>query len=550
MKKYIPKVLIIVFSMIVITACKDLTELNDNPNAVEPDHADPNILVTTVISNTSTMYLESFGYDKFAGVMQHCQKDAWYSDFNDFDWSSSSWGGIFEILRTNELLINISSENDEFYSFHHGVGLVMKAFLFGLITDMWGDVPYTEALQGNGEYMTPKYDSQKDVYISIINDLKESLHYFVKSAALEANSDILYYGNMEKWKKFANSLMLRYYMRVSNKMPNYAREGFAEVVNSGNIFTSMDDDAAIEYLGNNMQDSWPFNLVYDDTQGSNYRRIKACDTFVKTLKGFNDPRIKFWFNKIEVQTKLSDTVTVNGAIYKIDGKQVRVYHPDSTQYTAYVDTASDYVGIPPNLLTPEAYNLNNAPPQSSYNKFVSFLNDQFKEPKGEFLKARMLTYSEVSFLLAEAALKGWISGESVETYYYNGIRASINMWGEAEESDIDDWMANQEGVTWGTGTWDEPLEQLIEQKWIASWTYQTESWLDCLRTGYPKLSFGPGARQPHLPYRYMYGSDDISYNNENYNEAVDKLEMTQYSQGHKDNTWSKTWLYQEGVDEP
>ncbi len=370
----------------------------------------------------------------------------------------------------------------------------------------------------------------------------------MESEALEANTDILYNGDVDKWKKFANSLMLRYYMRVSNKMPEYARSGFADIANSGNIFSSIDDDAAVDFPGNNKEDSWPFNLVYDDTQGSNYRRIKACKTFVDKLKGYKDPRLDDWFNMIEVPTQLSDTVTIDGIIHEIDNKLIRLYNTNSP-LKAYIDTSYDYVGISPNEIIPERYNLNNAPTQSSYNKFVSFLNDQFKDPNGDYLRARMMTYSEVSFLLAEAALKGWIGGD-VKTYYDSGIRASLEMWGAEEEDLINDWLNNEEGVTWGTGTWDQPLEQLIEQKWIASWTYQTEAWLDCLRTGYPKLNFGPSAKQKHLPYRFMYGSDEISYNNKNYNEAVNKLEMTQYSQGQKDSPWSKTWLYQAGVDEP
>jgi len=548
MKKYIPKILIVVLSMILMVSCRDLTEVNDNPNAVEPDKADPNILITTVIAKTSRMYLDNFGYGRFAGVVQHCQKDAWFSDFNDFDWDASSWDGQFEILRTNELLLNLTADN-EYYSFHHGVGLVMKAFLYGLITDMWGDVPYTDALQGNGDVLTPKYDTQKEVYLTVLELLEEAIPYFKSSSALEKNADILYNGDLEKWKKFAGSLMLRYYMRVSNKMPSFASAGFAAVVNSGNYIQSIDEDAAMEFPGNNIGDSWPYNTVYDDTGGSNFRRIKACKTFVDTLKYFNDPRIDNWFSKVKYPTKLSDTVTVDGAFHKIGGQLVRLYNTNSV-YASQVDTSSDYVGLPPNLIIPESYNVNDSMQyQTSVNPFVSFLNDKFAEPKGDILKARLITYSEVSFLLAEASLKNWISGD-VKTFYDNGIRVSIEMWDAADGVDIDDWINNQEGVTWGTGVWENELEQLIFQKWVASWTYETEAWLDALRTGYPKFTFGPGAKRAHLPYRYMYGSDEVSYNRANYDEAVERLRETDYSIKGKDDNWSKPWLYQDGIDEP
>lgn len=544
MKKYIINIILVITALMLVPSCQDLTEVNENPNAIEPDQSDPNILITTVLSEISNQYIDGLGYGLFAGVMQHCQKDAWFSSFNDYDWSSESWEDYYGILRTNELLLHVSEQNEEYYSFHHGVGLIMKAFIFGLITDTWGDCPYSQALQGNGEITTPAYDSQKDVYLGVINTLKEAIPYLKASKGIEANADIFYHGDAEKWKKFANALLLRYYMRVSNKMPSFAEKGFAEVVNSGMIFTGNDDNAAAAYPGNNMEDSWPYNIVYDDTQGSNYRRIKACDTFTDELKALGDPRIHEWFNMVEVSTKLSDTVTVNGATYEIDGKMIRFFNPDSID-VASVDTSSDYVGIPPSLQFPQNYNLNPEGSQNSFNKYVSFLNDQFKEPKGDFLKARIITYSEVNFLLAEAVLKSWIGGNA-EDYYNEAINASFDMWGIAG---IDEYLLH-DGVKWGTGSWDGPLEQLINQKWIASWTYQHEAWLDYLRTGYPKLSTGPNAVRDHIPYRFMYGSDESSYNTENYSAAVGRLEMTTYSQGIQDSPWSKPWLYQSGIDEP
>ena len=535
MKRYIFNTIFVILTLLG-TACVDLTEVNENQNAVEPDHSDPNILLTTVVTKTATSYLET-GYDKFAGVMQHCQKDGWSGAFNDFDWDANSWGNYFGILRTNQLMINNSAKNEDFYAFHHAAGLIMKSYVFGMITDLWGDCPYTQALQGNGDYMTPEYDSQEVVYKGIIENLKEAVALMKESTAIDANSDPLYHGEPEMWKKFANSLLLRYYMRVSNKMPDYAKQGFTEVVNANMFFSSIDDDAALSFPGNNMEDSWPFNLVYDDSQGSNYRRIKACRTLIENQREYNDPRIHVWFNRVEIPTVLSDTVTVQGGIYEINGQKTRFFHPDSVSPLAVNDNP-DYVGIPQNLKLPEVYNMNTNP-QNQINPFVSYLNNQFKEPKGEYLKARLMTYSEVCFLLAEAADKGWITG-NVEDYYNAGVTASIEMWDAGGALTY----LQQDGVKWGTGNWDEPLEQIMNQKWISSFTYEQESWLDYLRTGYPKLVVGFNAKQKHIPYRYMYGDDESGYNTDNYNEAILRLEQTSYSSGQYDSPWSKPWLYQ------
>ena len=538
MKRYIFNTIFVILTLLG-TACEDLTDVNENLNAIEPDRSDPNILLTTVITKTATDYVLT-GYDKFAGVMQHCQKDGWSGSFNDFDWDADSWDNYYGILRTNQLMINNSAKNEKFYAFHHAAGLIMKAYVFGMITDFWGDCPYTQALQGHGEYMTPEYDSQEVVYKGIIEDLKTGISSMTVSEAIDANSDLLYHGDPEMWKKFGNSLLLRYYMRVSNKLPEYAKQGFAEVVNSNQIFSSIDDDAAISYPGNNMDDSWPFNIIYDDTQGSNYRRIKACRTLIENQREFNDPRIHVWFNKVEIPTVLSDTVTVQGGEYEIDGQLTRFYHPDSVS-NMLINTNPDYVGIPQNLKLPETYNMNTSP-ENQFNPYVSYLNDQFKEPKGEYLKARLMTYSEVCFLLAEASLKGWIGG-NVEDYYNDGVTASIEMWGAGGALAY----LQQDGIKWGTGNWDDPLEQLINQKWISSFTYQQESWLDYLRTGYPKLVVGLNAKQRHIPYRYMYGSDESSFNTTNYNTVIEdesRLKPTQYTiGGSADDPWAKTWLY-------
>jgi len=534
MKRYIFNTIFVILALLG-TACEDLTDINENHNAVEPDKSDPNILLTTVITETATDYLLT-GYDKFAGVMQHCQKDGWSGAFNDFDWDADSWSDYYGILRTNQLMINNSAKNDEFYAFHHAAGMIMKSYVFGMITDLWGDCPYTQALQGNGEYMTPVFDSQEIVYKGIIENLKQAISLMKESNAIDANSDPLYHGVPEMWKRFGNSLLLRYYMRLSNKLPDYAKHGFAEVVNANMFFSSIDDDAAISFPGNNMEDSWPFNLVYDDSQGSNYRRIKACRTLVENQREYSDPRIHVWFNRVETPTVLSDTVTVQGGEYDINGQKTRFFHPDSVSSLAVNDNP-DYVGIPQNLKLPEVYNMNTNP-QNQINPYVSYLNDQFREPKGEFLKARLMTYSEVCFLLAEAADKGWISG-NVEDYYNDAVTASIEMWGAGGALAY----LQQDGVKWGTGNWDEPLEQLINQKWISSFTYEQESWLDYLRTGYPKLVVGFNAKQKHIPYRYMYGDDESGYNTINYNDAIQRLEQTSYSSGQDDNPWSMPWLY-------
>jgi hypothetical protein len=152
------------------------------------------------------------------------------------------------------------------------------------------------------------------------------------------------------------------------------------------------------------------------------------------------------------------------------------------------------------------------------------------------LKARLISAAEVSFILAEAALKGWSVGDA-KTHYEAGIRQSLVTW--KVEDGYDSFM-QQSAVTF-VGT----VEQVLQQKWVASWTSATEAWFDFRRTGLPALTPGPASDQPVLPVRFNYGSNELSNNSDNASTATSRLEITPYSGARgNDSQWSKTWLIQ------
>src|SRR5687768_15509107 len=139
--------LIVCFVMFtsLLLSCEDLTETNVDPNGIQPDKVNVNLVMPTVLTESAKAYV-NLGYQNIAGVVQHTQKDAWSSEHNDYDWGGSQdWSGYYGILRTNDLLYKRAVDLN--LEFHQGVALVMKAFMFGLITDLWGDAPYTNALK-------------------------------------------------------------------------------------------------------------------------------------------------------------------------------------------------------------------------------------------------------------------------------------------------------------------------------------------------------------------------------------------------------------------
>lgn len=526
-------------------SCEDLTETNENPNGVQPEVVNPNLVLPSVLTEAGKLYV-NLGYQDIAGVVQHTQKDAWSSGHNDYDWGGSQdWGPYYSVLRNNALVYDRAVELD--MEFHQGVSLVMKSFMFGLITDLWGDAPYTNALKGEmlgGENIKPSFDSQDVIYEGIIADLETANTLLSLGSGdysgISEDADVYFEGDPAKWRQFANSLMLRYYMRISDKKADVAKAGIEKIVNNPDqypIITSPDDDAAMPFPGNSADNSWPANTV-SDASGSNYRRIKMGATLIEALQEKDDPRIGVWANKVQVPLVV-DAGLPAGTDEIVDG--VRYLSPDKVGDTP-VDTDPDYVGVPTSFSAlPSTYNLNPTPGQTSHNPHVSFLNDIYKAASGPLLKSRLLSAAEVHFILAEAALKGWNTGDA-KSHYESAIQASFETWGVDDE--FDTYIAGPEVAYNGT------LEQLIEQKWIASWTAATESWFDFRRTGLPALQAGPAAKRTVLPVRFYYMQDELMLNADNAEQALNNLEVTGYTQADgKNSAWSKPWLVQ-GTGKP
>jgi len=216
-----------------VFSCKDLTELNQNPNGVDPAKANPNLVLSTVLTETGKAFV-NLGYQDLAGVMQHTQKDGWSGGHNEYDWGGSqSWSGYYDVLRNNQFVYDRSVELG--FELQQGVSLVIKSMMFGLITDLWGDAPYTSALKGSlgGTANTfPVYDSQEAIYTGILADLEKANTLLSKTKAEYTSTidgaDVYYAGDPTKWRKLANSLALRYFMRISSKKPDVAKAGIGK----------------------------------------------------------------------------------------------------------------------------------------------------------------------------------------------------------------------------------------------------------------------------------------------------------------------------------
>lgn len=548
----IKKTFVIILGLCIIAACEDkLTEMNVNPNGIDPASANPNLLMPSVLAPAAQTYLD-LGFNDMAGTMQHTQKNGWYSGHNHYDWSARDWNGWYSMQRTNELLEQraIELEND----FFEGVALTMKSFIFGNVTDLWGDAPYTDAVQGNlggDEFEYPAFDSQEIIYDGIIEDLQRAASLFAATDAegVTASADLYYGGDAESWQRFANSLLLRYYMRISEKKPDVAKAGIEAVYSSGMYIQSSDQDATLDYTGG-ANDVWPSQYTDVDI----FTRWQACQTLIDQMTGTDDPRISVWFDSVAVQwvpdpgltTDVEEFIRAEGEPLGVETytylqfqemqgtKFTRRFNPNAVSYNDDV-----YVGLPPGLTIPESYNGNPDPGQGTRNQHVSQLAPIYATAgsPGDILKARIISAAEVSFILAEAALKGWTVG-SAEEHYNNAIRHSLETWGRGDEYSA---FIAEPGVAF-----DGTIEQVITQKWVASWTAATEAWMDYRRTGFPALQAGPAAAQPVVAVRFPYGNDERNNNEANASAAINRLQITSYSGAvGADSPWSKMWLLQD-----
>lgn len=551
-------IVLTVVSLIAGQSCqKHLVELNENPNGADPSKTNPNLVLSTVLTESGRAFV-NLGYLDIAGVMQHTQKDGWGSGHNNYDWGNSNdWSGYYGILRNNQFVYDKAVELN--YPLHQGIALVMKSLVFGLITDLWGDAPYSGALKGNldgAKNTFPSYDAQQSIYDSILANLEKANTILNESSFNSSTgpADIYYGGDPLKWRKFANSLALRYYMRLSEKLPSVAKQGIEKIAGDPSkypIITSVADEPAMGFPGNSDGDSWPAYAV-PQSDSTNYIRIKMCNTLVKELLSKKDPRIKVWAEpvteSIYVDPDLSGNVSkvvydtvINGVL------RPRVLIITSEFLAAKGITENDinqdpyYVGLPVALNAPQTYNLSPDVQQASHNTHVSWVNKNFAKGNAGGIKVRLITAAEVHFILAEAAAKGWSAGDA-EDHYNKGITASFSVWGLGAEA-----LAY---ITQPEVAYDGTIKQILTQKWIASWSMATEAWFDWRRTGYPELHGVAGRTvAKELPLRFYYPLEERNLNSANVEAANSKLRPTPYSDkggnGKQNSPWSQPWIVQD-----
>ena len=567
-------------ALLLAAGCENLIDINQNPNALIDSKVDPAYVLTSVLTGSATKLAEiSFTGNVTQKVvpeaMQYTQRD--FLEFavtNQFAWLRVGFDerSLHQPLANASYLGTRANGNADSL-FIKGTSKTMQAMWFGLQTSMWGDVPYSQANQGTAN-LRPALDPQIDVFKGILRDLEQANDAFKRVTAVNStvmtSSDLLYAGNVLKWRKFANSLHLRFLMRLSEKSAEMTAAGvnlsseFNKIVSDPTnypIITSAADDAAMKFPGTNTTDSWPMGPLITTTLTEFYR-AKAGSTFVNYMKVRKDPRLTIFFRPVEVQTLVRD----KGADVVIAKDEAGVVKRYIKTYQAGIDT-SLYVGLSIAATNPDDYNNNVAAHRTAAvalnsaiynsgatNPFASYLGTMYRTNTDPLVKSIFISAAEVNFTLAEAAAKGWITGSAAD-FAAAGISASLDQYGIANGN-----MKVYDPVSHATIAFDKAaflanfkteyeaatnkIEKIIEQKWIAAYTTM-DGWFDYRRTGFPNISGNiiAGDQGQKIPVRYMYGDNEFNYNPANTNAAVQRLEPATNTQ------WSKMWLLQ-GTGKP
>ena len=346
----------------VATGCDSRFEdVNSNPN--EPEQVTPNLLLPNILRssvNTSVNTAHTTGNL----VLQYVSKVSFATEIDRYNWAGVGyWEAYYDDLRNVSDMIRIAQEREN--PNYEGVGLVLKSWIFSMLTDAYGRVPFSEA-NTPGEN-TPVYDPQPAIYEGILADLERANSLIDPGSGQAIQGDILYDGDLLKWKKLANSLRLSLLIRLSEEdIP---------------VFEGNADNAALEYL-----DSRPNEWPRHTSRVGTFRTYRMSQTLTDTLKTLDDPRLSVFADR-----------------------------PDS------LDT---FVGVP-NGLTDDASNEFNGG-----RAFQSSLNTTryFEEPNAA--EGLIMTHAEVLFLRAEAAARGWTGGDA-QSLYERGVEAAMDQYGQS-----------------------------------------------------------------------------------------------------------------------
>ena len=534
-------------------SCSDEYMENMNTDPSKAATIDPNAQLTTAQLQTygdlSMMEIYRNYHYAFTQQLMGCWNTTNYGGRHTLDNNEMSriWTSFYTQSLKNIIDAQYRTAEDAEKENINSVLRIYRVYLMSIITDTYGDAPFSEAGLGflEGKF-NPKYDKQEDIYNAFFLELEDAINK-IDPTKDKVTGDLIYAGDVTKWQQLANSLRLRFAMRISNVNPTKAQTEFENALAAnGGVITDASSDALIKYMtiafsfGQEAYSDYRGNslsqLLFGNDPANNPSYLRS--TFFNQLYNSGDPRT-FKISRCYYDGLMSATSPDN-----------RV---DITQ--EMIEKGIDFSPRDPGSYSwepwPTGYDSDICKELAVNNPSVTATMAREVEPKlaNNFLKSDnpgvVMTSAEVKFLMAEATVKKWNVGSALaEDLYKQGVRAAMDFltdnYGCTATTD-----AEFDAFIQGRGTFghtdNQKLEAINTQAWILHFTNPAECWANVRRSGYPKLKspaeYGFGqylTGGTEIPVRLCYPVLESSYNKKSYNEAIERM-------GGTDNWHSLLW---------
>jgi hypothetical protein len=489
---------VIFLSLMLSTACdKDFEEINKDPvlpTTIDPAYLFSNALVTSPVY--TLQYQDAIVQQiitPFTGVLQGGNHNVWFEANNTSSPFNTLYGGPVKLLAD---VLN-KTKDDPARSNLYNMARIWRSYVFQVLVDTYGDVPYFES--GSAylkEIYLPKYDPAPDIYTDLLSQVSDAVAALDGSLPTE-NSEPFFSGDISKWKKLGNSLLLRLAMRYSAIDAAKAEQYVSIATNpaNGGVMESNADNAMLRFNSTYLN---PNTTTFNGTERANFYLAKP---FVDFLQSTDDPRLQVIAVKYETPA-----------------------NPIETAGAADNDPANQN-GMPLGYNEATISTEPNFPGKIGAAWKYSQIN---RRTLGKIDAPHFfITYSQTQLLLAEAAYRNFISGDPA-TLYANGVRGhmdQLQQYGEdaaISESEQSDYLAAHPYNAANA------LEQINTQYWVSSFLNASEAWANFRRSGYPALTPNPyPSADPEVKgdfiHRLVFPARERSVNTVNYNEAISRM---------------------------
>ena len=532
---------------LLVSCTDDFNEINEKPDALAPSDVSAKYFVTN--AQVGLFAPNRYPYwrgpiihsDRYAGHTSFGYKSSWWDDGLGYNYHAGYTSAVHDdwFANYNSTLTAFTNfvkeggtlENDKYYA----IALIMKGLYYQYYTDTFGMVPFSEA--SDPDITSPKYDSQLEIYSTLVSDLDEAIALIGSSTSTGSgvdqltNNDIFFNGDLQAWKQLANSLKLRLGLRAQGaEGESFSSSAISSAISSGVL---ADINALLE---RDLEISTWVSAVYGDVWGPFYGggNWHLTKTLIDALRDNNDPRLSKY-------AKPSKGGTIEWA-KPAEGTRVALFDKHVSYLTDILDSAgatytktsdgaggytitmhenTNYIGQPTRLNGEIKPLLD----RKLWSEPADIVVNQHNSGKPIFPFV-VMSAAESHFMIAEAITKGLASGNA-ETFYQTGIRHAMELW-DVASADIENYLATEDMAKLN-GSTDQNLEKIATQRWMALFTNGFEAWAVVRDTGYPtELSAGVsdddifvlGDLNGAYPQRMRYGSGPYNTNGANVEAAA------------------------------